>query len=127
MGNYLHKNKVEDPETLALNNEYIKAGKMYEKMAILNASNDFFFRACICYLIDDVEEGKCAFTRFKQGTDSFLNSYEKYFLEQILMAIENKDLSSFTNATVEYNDKINGNLDNFSVTMLLRLKNSIVE
>lgn len=125
MGNYLWREKAKDPEVLAWQYEYIAAGEIYEKMALLELSNDSFFRACICYLANSVKDGRDALTRFKENVPSFATTLEYEFLDDAMIAVETRNTSAFTRICAKYDKRTECGLDTFSISMLLRIKNTI--
>jgi len=108
--------------------QYRRAIDIYEEVAISSADNtllrysakDYFFKAALCHLCQDVLDAQHAITRYDELHPAFADSREHKLLKDVILAVEEKNLDAFTAAVKDY-EKIS-RLDDWTVTMLLRVK-----
>ena len=72
---------------------YDKIGKKYlQKSLVRSSATDYFFKSCLCYLVnDDFPGAKNAIENYTYEDPGFDTSRQKLFLNGIVGAIEQKD------------------------------------
>lgn len=113
--------------------KYARAIEIYEQVGTNSLDNnllkygarDHFFRAALCHLAVDHLNCQQALARYESLMPAFADSRECNFLKQLVTAIEENNMENFTNAVKDY-DNIS-RLDNWSTTLLLRVKKAINE
>jgi alpha-soluble NSF attachment protein len=107
------------------------AAQIYEQLGTSSMDNallrhgakDHFFRAAICRMCQDLQDGANAIIKYEQMCPTFTDSRECKLLKTLLTACESSDVESFTDALREY-DSIS-RLDPWHTSLLLRIKKSI--
>ncbi|CAI2165826.1 7037_t:CDS:2 [Funneliformis geosporum] len=113
---------------------YDKAIEKFEQVAHASLDNqltkwslkEYFLKAGLCHIVngDYIGAGN-AIERYKDMDVSFAGTREYQFLQDILSAVENGDVETFTNRVVDF-DQLS-KLDNWKTTILLRIKKGIQE
>jgi len=111
---------------------YIKAIELYEHVAKSSLDNNLLKwgakehlqKAVLCYLAnEDLVGAQKAVENYKSWDVSFGSSRECKFVEEIIKAVEQYDVESFTQSVVDY-DSIT-KLDNWKTKVLLKIKQGI--
>lgn len=113
--------------------KYARAIEIFEQIGTSSIENpllkygarDHFFRAGLCHLCVDHLNCQQALARYETLLASFSDSRECNFLKQLVGAVEENNVESFTNVVKDY-DTIS-RLDNWCTTLLLRVKKAINE
>jgi len=112
--------------------KYDKAVELFEKVARSSLENnllkwsvkDYFVRAAICILCnEDFVDAQRAVDRYKEWDPSFASQKEFKFLEDLIKAVEEKNIEEFTAVVVEFDSLIK--LDQWKTSMLLKIKNTL--
>lgn len=118
----------------ALSGNYIQAAGLYESVAKRSLNNnlskwslkDYFFKAILCYLAaDDLVAGQKALEKFVDWDSLFTQTREYVLLRDLTQAIQDRDGQTFADKLYEYDQF--SKLDKWKTTVLLKIKNSIVE
>lgn len=110
---------------------YEKAIELYEQIAMSCMDNqllkysakDHFFKALLCHLCVDLLNGQQAAQKYCEMFPQFADSREYKLAKKLMEAMEEENADAFTDAVKEY-DTIS-RLDQWTTTMLLRVKKSI--
>lgn len=114
--------------------EYEKAYKLFEQIGAAGVDNsltrwsvkEYFFKAVLCYLANkDPVGANSALARFLSMDATFEATREAQFVRNLCTAVDQNDLEAFTNHVVEYDSF--KKLDNWTTTILLRIKRSLSE
>jgi alpha-soluble NSF attachment protein len=118
----------------ALDADYYKAIEQYEKVAAASLNNnlmrysvkDYFLKAGICHLAtgDTVAAGR-ALEKYRDMDPTFPSNREHQLLVDLLAAIEAGNQEDFTDKLFQY-DRMS-KLDKWKTTLLVRVKDAIVE
>lgn len=126
--------KLKVGDISAIQEDYIKAVSIFKSLAIecYNGGNlkfqakQYYIKACISsILMCDTVGTLHLLEEFTNLDYSFVNSSEQQFLSQIIGAYEEFNVESFTAAVTDF-DYFH-KLDNWYVTLLLRIKTKIIE
>lgn len=95
------------------------------KLTIYSVS-EYLFRAGICRLLkNDLEEARKSIGNYSIDYPIFSDKREAKFLNDILNALEERDVNVFTSVVIDYNNI--STVDNWGVSMLLSIKKNISE
>lgn len=111
--------------------DYERAIEIYEKVAseavdsrlLKYGAKEHYFKAAICHMCVDMLNGQHAVNRYEELFPAFIDSRECKFLKNLILALEEENVESFTEVVKAY-DKIS-RLDPWTTTMLLRVKRTI--
>ena len=130
-----HANKclLKVAEYASQKEDYDKAIKIYEEIAVKNAENnllrhsarEYFFKALCCRLIVDAIGCEASMKRYVEMYPAFQDAREYKLIGQLVRAIEESNIDAYTEAVGQY-DKIS-RLDQWTTTMLLRAKKGLGE
>lgn len=107
--------------------QYDKAIAIYEKIAMSGMDNrllrygakDYYFRAALCRMCNDVQDASNAIHRYEDMFPAFGDSRECILLKQLIAACSDQDSNSFDNAVAEFTRFIH--LDNWYQKLLQRI------
>lgn len=113
--------------------EYGKAIEIYEQVAgdaiesslLKYSAKEYFFKAALCQMCIDVVEAQRAVEKYCNMYPAFEDTRECKLLKNLLVAQEEQNAESFTEAVKEY-DSIS-RIDQWLTTMLLRIKKGMNE
>ncbi|CAH3128937.1 unnamed protein product [Pocillopora meandrina] len=113
--------------------EYGKAIEIYEQVAadaiesslLKYSAKEYFFKAALCQMCIDVVEAQRAVGKYCNMYPAFEDTRECKLLKNLLVAQEEQNAESFTEAVKEY-DSIS-RIDQWLTTMLLRIKKGMNE
>lgn len=110
---------------------YKKAISIYEQVGtnalesslLKYSAKEYFFRAALCHLCNDVVDAPMALGRYEEMYPAFQDSRECKLVKALLEHLEAQNVDGFTDSVKEY-DQIS-RLDQWYTTMLLRVKKTI--
>lgn len=114
--------------------QYDKAIEKFEQVAYASLDNqltkwslkEYFLKAGLCHIVNGDYIGAAnAIEKYKDMDVSFAGTREYQFLQDILSAVENGDVETFTNRVVDF-DQLS-KLDNWKTSILLQIKKGIRE
>jgi alpha-soluble NSF attachment protein len=118
----------------ALNQDYYRAFKTYEKVADQSINNnlmrysvkEYFLKAGICHLAtQDLIDTERAIEKYKELDPGFASQRECQLLVDLLGAVNAKDADMFTDKLFAYNQM--SKLDKWKTSILLLIKTQIQE
>lgn len=129
-----NKNFLKVAEIAALESDYYKAIELYEKVAAASVNNnamrwsvkDYFFKSGICLLAvgDTVATGR-AFEKYRDMDPTFASTREHQLLVDLSETIAAGEQEAFADKLFQFDQM--SKLDKWKTTLLLRVKNAIVE
>lgn len=113
--------------------EYAKAVGIYEEVAadaiesslLKYSAKEYFFKAALCHMCIDVVEAQRAVDKYCDMYPAFQDTRECKLIKNLLVAQEEQNAESFTEAVKEY-DSIS-RIDQWLTTILLRIKKGMNE
>lgn len=118
----------------ALENDYYTAIANYEKVATASVSNnlmkwsvkDYFLKAGLCHLATgDLVSINRALEKYRELDPTFTTTREHQLLVDLATAVEAGDQDTFADKLFQFDQM--SKLDKWKTTILLRIKNAIVE
>lgn len=129
-----NKAYIKAADLSALSGNYIQAAGLFESVAKKSLNNnlskwslkDYFFKSVLCYLAgDDVVAGSKSLDKFVDWEPSFQQTREFGLLNDLIQAINDRDGQAFADKLYDFDQF--SKLDKWKTTILLKIKNSIVE
>lgn len=122
----------EAADLAALLGEYQLAVKYYEDVADHSLGSpltkysvrEYFFKATLCHLCQDIVGARRALEDYRMKDASFEQQREYKFLVNLVQVVEDRDEQAFANLVRDY-DQYSGRLDNWKVTLLTRIKQTL--
>lgn len=117
----------------ALNQDYEKAISRYEQVAKGSLSNsltkwslkDYFLKAGLCHLAEqDIVAAERAVSQYLDWDPSFATTRECLLLQDVIECVKESDTEALSSKLMEYDQF--SKLDNWKATILLKIKNDIV-